>query len=175
MLNNKFKTKSSGFVLVLSLILLVVLTMLGLSSMQGTMTEIAMSGNLRESNLSFQAAEIGLVSAEEYIKNSTSKTVYDDTNGLLSMTAVDPDYFDDTNWTNVQLSTATLNNVHSKPKFMIKYLGDRSQNEVASVNIGGYGSAQPGLTVSNFRSTTRGYGQTERATTMLQSYFGKEF
>lgn len=167
--------KQSGLALVISLILLVILTMLGLSSMQGTMTEIAMSGNLRESNLSFQAAEVGLISAEEYIENSISRTVYNNANGLLDENTVDPDYFDDANWNAVQVSSATIWDVHSKPKFIIKYLGDRSQNAVAAVNIGGYGTAQPGRTVSNFRTTSRGYGQTVRSTTMVQSYFGKEF
>lgn len=165
----------SGLALVISLIFLVVLTMLGLTSMQGTMTEIAMSGNLRESNLSFQTAEMGLISGEEYVETSASKTVYNGSNGLFSTTDDDPDYFDDTNWASVQTSTATIYDVYSKPKFIIKYLGDRSQNEVASVNIGGYGSAQPGKTVSNFRVTSRGYGQTERSTTMVQSYYGKEY
>lgn len=167
--------KQSGIVLVISMIFLVILTMLGLSSMQGTMTEIAMSGNLRESDLSFQTAEMGLVSAEEYIEESISNTVYDNNNGLLSSTADDPNYFADANWASVQTSTATINNVYSSPKFIIKHLGDRSQNEVASVNIGGYGSGQPGRTIDYFRSTSRGYGQTDRATTMVQSYFGREF
>jgi len=171
----KCPQKQLGMALVISLILLVILTMLGLSSIQGTMTEIAMSGNLRESDLSFQASEVGLISAEEYIENSISKTVYDNLNGLYSKASVDPDYFDDTNWASVQISSASISDVYLKPKFIIKYLGDRSQNEVATVNIGGYGSAQPGKIVSNFRSTSRGYGQTSRSTTMIQSYFGKEF
>lgn len=167
--------KQSGFALVLSLILLIILTMLGLTSMHSTKTEIAMAGNMRESDLAFQSAEIGLISSEEFIELSTSKTDYNDLNGLISENSDDPDYYDDDSWNNVKNSSATLNSVYANPKYIIKYLGDRSQNEVAAVNIGGYGSEQPGFTVSYFRATSRGYGQTERATRMIQSYYGKEF
>lgn len=169
------KTKQQGFTLFISLIFMIILTIIGLTSIQSTRTELSMSGNLRESDKSFQSAEVGLHSAEQFIEQSISKLTYDDTKGLISSTSEDPDYFDSTSWADVQDSTATLSDVHASPKFIIKYLGDRSQNDVAAVNIGGYGSAQPGFTVSNFRATTRGYGQTDHAVTMLQTYYGKIF
>jgi Tfp pilus assembly protein PilX len=69
----------------------------------------------------------------------------------------------------------TLVDVVEDPNFIIRYLGDRSQNEVAKINIGGYGTAQPGITVSNFRVTARGTGQSGNARRFVQSYYGKEF
>ena len=74
-----------------------------------------------------------------------------------------------------QTASITLPHVVEQPVFIIRYLGDRSQNEVAAVNIGGYGSSQPGMTVSNFRITARGTGQTGNAYRYVQSYYGKEF
>ncbi len=167
-------TNQQGFTLVISLIFMIVLTILGLTSIQSTRTELSMAGNLRESDKSFQSAEIGLHSAEQFITETTSKTTYNDSNGLISNTSDDPDYFDVATWDDAQTSKAALTDVHASPKFIIKYLGDRSQNDVAKVNIGGYGSDQPGFTVSNFRVTTRGFGQTDHAVTMLQTYYGKE-
>jgi Tfp pilus assembly protein PilX len=68
-----------------------------------------------------------------------------------------------------------LPHVIEQPKFVVKYLGDRSQNEAAAINIGGYGSGQPGKTVSNFRVTAKGFGQTNNSVRYVQSYYGKEF
>ena len=164
-----------GFTLIMSMIFLLVLTILGLSATQSTRMEVAMAGNMRNSDISFQAAEVGLQSAEEFIEASVSKLDYNDANGLYSNFADDPDYFDVANWENVQTSSATLQSVATSPRFIIKYLGDRSQNEVAVVNIGGYGSQQPGFTVSIFRVTAKGYGNTANASRMLQSYYGKAF
>jgi type IV pilus assembly protein PilX len=166
----------SGFTLIMSMIFLLVLTVLGLSATQSTRMEVAMAGNMRDSDISFQAAEAGLSSAEEFIESTVSKTDFNDTNGLYAAETVDPDYFDNTSWANVREASGTSLALSSAtPKFIIKYLGDRSQNEVAAVNIGGYGTAQPGFTVSNFRVTARGFGQTDRANRMIQSYYGKEF
>jgi len=168
-------TQQQGFTLFLSMIFLVILTIIGLTSMQGTRTEMAMAGNLRESDISFQSAETGLIAAETFAQNATSKTNFNDSNGLVASTTLDPDYYDAASWSGVQTANTSLSNVYAQPNFIIKYLGDRAQHEVAAVNIGGYGSAQPGKVVSNFRVTTRGYGQTQYAVTMLQSYYGKEF
>ena len=169
--------KQAGFTLVMSMILLIILTMLGLTSIQSTRTEIAMAGNMRESDMAFQIAEMGLSSAEIYIEDAASKLDFNtDTPGLFAITDDDPDYFLNTTWDASQTAdAAVLPHALSKPKFVIKYLGDRSQNEVAAVNVGGYGTAQPGITVSNFRATAMGGGQTDSATRMIQSYYGKEF
>ena len=163
-------------VLVVSLLILITLTILGLAAMRSSRTEMSMAGNQRELGITFNAAEAGLGSAQTYIDNSISKTIYDDpSQGLYNALDVDPDYRDPTTWDDSQTAAIGLPHVVEQPKFIIKYLGDRSQNEVAAVNIGGYGSSQPGITVSNFRITARAVGQTGRATRQLQAYYGKEF
>ena len=163
-------------VLVVSLLVLIVLTILGLTAMQSARTEMSMAGNQRELGITFSAAEAGLSSAENFIDNSNSKTIYNDPSlGLYGSTDLDPDYRDLSTWDNAQNAAIGLPDVAEQPKFIIKYLGDRSQNEVAAVNIGGYGSSQPGMTVSNFRVTVRAVGQTGRASRQLQVYYGKEF
>lgn len=171
--------QQSGFALVMSMLILVVLTIMGLTSMQGTRTELAMAGNQRESDKAFQIAEIGLISAEEFIENAIAPSDFNNTEiGLYSDDELDPDYFDDDTWESAQeseLPESTLKEVYGPPKFVIKYLIDRSQNEVAKINIGGYGTAQPGMTVSYFRTTSKGNGQTDRANRYLQSYYGKAY
>jgi len=175
-MNNRIARDQDGMVLVASMIILVALTVLGLATMQSSRTEISMAGNQRELGITFNAAEAGLSAGEDYIDNSISTTFFNDpAQGLYDRLDVDPDYRDPATWNASQDAAIGLPNVAAEPRFIIKYLGDRSQNEVAAVNIGGYGSSQPGLTVSNFRITTRAVGQTGRATRQLQSYYGKSF
>jgi len=172
----KYANNQAGMVLVASMLILLALTVLGLATMQASRNEISMAGNQREIGITFNAAEAGLSAAEAFIDNSFSKSIYSDpSQGLYDRLDVDPDYRDPTTWNAAQDATIGLAQVVQEPKFIIKYLGDRSQNEVAAVNVGGYGSSQPGLTVSNFRITARAVGQTGRATRQLQSYYGKAF
>ncbi len=169
-------TRQSGMTLVVSLIILVSLTVLGVTSMQSTRTEISMAGNQRESGLTFAATEAGLREGEAFVSASITKNDYSDpTKGLYDRLDEDPDYGDMTSWTSAQVASTSISYAAEQPRYIIKYLGDRAQNEVAAVNIGGYGSSQPGITVSNFRITARGVGQTGNAARMVQSYYGKEF
>jgi type IV pilus assembly protein PilX len=170
------KKDQSGFTLVISLVILVSLTVLGITSMQNTRTAVSMAGNQRESGLTFNAAEAGLKAGEAHVTNSASIGEYSEaSSGLYGETDNDPDYYDHATWDASQGSGLSLPYVAAQPKFIVKYLGDRSQNEVAAVNIGGYGSSQPGITVSNFRITAQGTGQSGKLTRYVQSYFGKQY
>ena len=166
----------SGMTLVVSLIILVALTILGVTSMQSTRTEISMAGNLRESGIAFNAAEAGLSNAEKFTSNSGSKSAFTDpTKGLYGEDDEDPDYHADATWLAARNATTSLPHVSAQPQSIIKFLGDRSQNEAATINIGGYGSGLPGKTVSNFRITSKGFGQTSNSPRYVQSYYGKEY
>ena len=168
--------RQAGVTLVVSLVLLVAMTLLSVTSIQTTRTEIAMAGNLRETGLTFNAAEAGLRFAESFVEDSISTTIFaDPTIGLYAEADEDPDYSDYTIWTASQDAAFSLAYVVEDPKFIIRYLGDRSQNPAANVNIAGYGTAQPGITVSNFRVTARGTGQSGNVRRFIQSYYGKEF
>jgi type IV pilus assembly protein PilX len=59
--------RQSGFVLVVALILLLVLTLLGLAAAQSTSLEERMAGNARNHDMAFQAAEAGLYAAQSGI------------------------------------------------------------------------------------------------------------
>jgi type IV pilus assembly protein PilX len=173
-------TKQKGVTLVFSLVILVTLTILGISTIQSTRTELAMVGNQRESILMFQAAEMGLKAAENYIANSTSNGDFNDSSlGLSTVdaqsTLFELDYFDATTWA-INASQEAGADVFSsaKPRYIIEYMGDRKQDPLASsVNIGNYGSGQTGSTVSIYRATARGVGLTGNSFRYIQSYFGK--
>ncbi len=173
------RQKQQGVALVISLIILVSLTMLGLTSIQRTTTDLAMAGNQRETGLMFQAAEVGLSSAETFIGNSTTNADFNNA-GLGLITVQDnnpayngPNYFRP-NWGTSSQQTATALDAWEQPRYMIEYLGDRSQNPLASINIGGYGTQQTGDIVSIYRSTSRGVGLTVSSFRYVQAYFGKD-
>lgn len=58
------RRSATGFALVTALMFLTVLTILGLSSMQGSVQQERMAGNQRDRNVAFQAAELALRDAE---------------------------------------------------------------------------------------------------------------
>lgn len=168
----------TGITLVVSLIILVSLTILGVTSMMSSRTEVSMAGNLRKAGIAFNAAEAGLRAGEKYVNSSVTTTIYaSPSTGLYGEADTSPSYGVAATWdgTASQLATTKLPDVAEQPRYIIHFLGDRSQNEVGSVNIGGYGSGQPGLTVSNFKITARGVGQTINEVRYVQSHLGHEY
>ncbi len=61
--------KQGGSALIMGLIMLIVVTMMGLTAMQSTTQQERMSGNLRDRNIAFQAAEAALRRGEEALMN----------------------------------------------------------------------------------------------------------
>ena len=59
--------RQHGSVLIIGLLLLLILTLLGLSSMGTTLLQEKMANNMRDQNLAFQAAEAALQNGEQYV------------------------------------------------------------------------------------------------------------
>ncbi|RAU17361.1 hypothetical protein DN062_13130 [Nitrincola tibetensis] len=79
------KTHQSGSALIVSLIVLLLVTILGVSSMQSTTIQERMTGNTRQSHLSFHAAEAGVRAIESQLPLSPV-----DCNGFISSFFNDP-------------------------------------------------------------------------------------
>jgi len=175
--------KQTGVTLIFSLVILVSLTMIGITSIQITRTELSMAGNQRESSLMFQAAEMGLNAAEQFIDDTDAYGDFDNPAvGLYKLegsgddpTYVGPDYYDDSDWDAKSKEAGIGVYSSEKPRFIIEYLGDRDQNPlVKGLAITNYGDGPPGITVAIFRSTSRGVGLIGNSFRYLQSYFGKK-
>src|SRR5690349_7911356 len=67
----KTHNRQTGTALVTSLLLLLVLTVIGITAMQVTRVQERMAGNTRDLNLSFQGAEAGLRNGEDMIAAQT--------------------------------------------------------------------------------------------------------
>ncbi len=86
----------SGAVLIVGLILLLVMTMLGLTAMQTTSLEERMAGNMRDRGIAFQAAELALRAGEQKVFDGPPTSG----NGFFDFTIGKPapDESVDTNW-----------------------------------------------------------------------------
>ncbi len=174
---NKFK-KQQGSILIISLMILVVMTMLGVSSMSTTSLQERMAGNFRDRQIAFQAAEMTLAYAEEYAKTSiNSPSIFNDTNGYYSTYngPTNLNAYNSTWWTtgaNCILPT-TINQVRTQPCFTIEYRGDIGEAEGTSINLTGYGGSSGGGVISNFRITARASGLSDNTQVILQSNYGK--
>lgn len=166
--------RQSGAALIVSLLILLVMTMLGLSSIQTSRMEERMSGNARDINLSFQAAEAALMDADRYLGDGSIKPAFDgSTPGLFAKAETGSQLYEAAgwNWYDSQkvrvYSEPALAGLNSQPRYYIEFL--------AQVAITG-GSLVSGFnpkeqTVTYYRVTAYGTGASASSVTILQTVF----
>ncbi|MCK5498241.1 MAG: pilus assembly protein PilX [Gammaproteobacteria bacterium] len=171
-------TRQSGVVLVVSLVMLLLLTLIGLTGTQVTSLEEKMASNKRDQNVAFQAAESGLRGGEAIINTIVSLNAFDGDDGLLGQDDDKHDFSLLTTWTNDANSVefdSGIAQVATQPRYFIKYLTTGDDNTGSSINLGGYGAASAGGAVSYFTVTSRGTGGQDSSQIYLQSHFAKRF
>ncbi len=177
--NPSHKLKNQrGSILIISLMILVVLTMIGVSSMSTSSLQERMAGNFRDRQIAFQAAEMTLAYAEDFANNNiNSASIFNDTNGYYSQYNGPTSFnaFDSTWWTgtNCQVLPTTIDQVRTQPCYTIEYRGDIGEEEGTSINLSGYGESTGGGQISNFRVTVRATGLSDNTLVILQSNYGK--
>jgi len=182
---SKQMINQQGAVLVLSLLMLFVLTLIGVSSINTTSMEEKMSGNARNRHLAFQAAEAAISEAEQFIVGSVSSPatqftaggtggLYTLGNGPSSGEAVTKTWWTGLTTTQRAAYASTLQDTKSSPLYVIEFLGQTTQEEANDVEIfsGGTGKGGSG-TFFVFRITARGTGLTDNSVVVIQSHFGK--
>jgi type IV pilus assembly protein PilX len=123
--------RESGAVLVVGLVILVLMTLLGVTAMQVNGLEEKMAGNYRDQNLAFQAAEATLIEGQNFVlSHKTDASVYTSTNGLLNIDDTEPSNFFTLQWTdaNSQKTSDAFTHqlgLNENPRYIIKKL---SQN-----------------------------------------------
>ncbi len=176
--NLKSPHQQRGSVLAVSLLILVVLTIIGVSSMVTTSLEEKMSGNFRDRQLAFNAAEVALAYAENYVNtNINSASVFDDSSGFYANgNGPGQDYAFASSWWTATASREvpiTISDVGTRPRFTVEYRGEVGEEEGTSINIGSYGESTGGGEITSFRITVRATGLTDNSVVILQSYYGK--
>jgi type IV pilus assembly protein PilX len=167
--------RQSGAVLVVSLIMLLVMTLIGVTAMRSTTMEEKMAGNSRDHAVAFQAAESALRQGEE-TDADISAFNFDGANGTAAHYAQDStiDTFSNGTWSNANslaydsaLHTTADLPVDSAPRYVLQYRGELPLDSDDTLVQGvGYGSSARRHAV---RVISRGTGTTDNTKVYLQS------
>jgi type IV pilus assembly protein PilX len=84
MSTRKTLTRERGAALIVALMMLMVMTVLGVTAARTTNLQERMAGNLRDTNLAFQSAERGLREGETFLRGATLPP-FTGAGGLLTM------------------------------------------------------------------------------------------
>lgn len=173
-----------GAALIVSLVMLLLITLLGLASARTVSLEEKMAANSYDRNLALQAAEAALREGEAYAETNKPTPAYTDAdaNCPTSPSAIDncsngvcpvpdkdcPSRWDPssgfTGWTNASTSLGTL--AGTAPQYFIEYLG-------TSFPCTDGGSSDP-KNCKRYRITARCNPGAGRATVMLQSVYATD-
>jgi type IV pilus assembly protein PilX len=164
----------SGAALIVSLLVLTVVTVIGVSGMQATSLEERMAGNMRDRNLAFEAAEAALQAGEDSLNPAATLPSFNSSgdNGFYS-TGASPDWY--AVWTDTTkvstYSSVTLAKVHSSPAFIIEQLAFVSGGGGGGSLEGGVPPPAAGAPNTWYRVTARGTGGTDNSEVILQSVY----
>ena len=172
------RKRSAGVALFVSLVLLLMLTIVGVSTVQTTTLEVRMARNEHDSMLAFQAAELALRDGEAAAMLLAPTASFEDSgaNGLWTLAAMgQPDRWQLADvWApgggrSIEAHTP-MQGKQRPPRYIIEYLTTVLRDS------GGYQSLmaepQPDDQIQVYRITARGVGASEKAVVMLQSTFG---
>ena len=177
--------RQKGFVLIMALVFLALLTIIGVTAMSTTSLEEKMAGNMKDRNIAFQAAETALLAAERWYETQTTKPVFPDTaHGLYvtdSTSAVSN--WNAVNWSSTNVVTfpctptttsscgSGVVKINTQPKYIIEDLGELPEEKGSLVLPTDYKGK--GRTLA--RITARGTGGTDAAVSMVQSTYARQF
>jgi type IV pilus assembly protein PilX len=176
-----------GFVLIVGLVILGLLTMLALSSMRDTTMQEKMAGASRDSGLAFQAAESALRDAENCITGTATGCTFDATNDahFTQDDAAFPEHntlFDADTWEdyNPPGEPTDLEGVPSKAKgdaadgvnYIIRQASTVSGDAGgAEIGLGGYGDSEATESQAIYEITARGAGASGAGQSVLRVYY----
>lgn len=117
--------KQQGAVLVVGLVFLVLLTLIGITTMQVSTMQERMAGNARDHDLAFQNAEAGLRNGENYLLGRSYWTYKTDCSNGLCSSGYAPDWSTYA-WDGTKdvLATTTLSGVVSQSRYFAEYKGE---------------------------------------------------
>jgi len=174
------QNKQKGIALIMSMIMLLMMTLLGVSAKKTSLMEEKMAGNSRDVALAFQAAETGLRDAEAWLENQTSEPVATSTgaNRVWTFNAPDPTTTNSVNWwqernqawwlNSAQAYGTAIANVNTVPHSVVEY-----KQFIRDDLVTGSGGAETGR--SYYQVTARGTGGSDQARILVQSTTARRF
>jgi len=172
-------TQQRGSALVVSLSILLILTILGVSAMRTTSLEEKMAGNARDTQVAFEAAEAAMRQAETYLNTiaNLNDFVAAGTGGYYTSKGAGPEAWTvETNWTNAARHNSVIGyntaQVGAAPKYIIQMVDSNLTLDETPEQGGGY-NGPPIREIGVFQITTRGTGISPNSRAVIQSFFGR--
>ncbi|MGM0633530.1 MAG: pilus assembly PilX family protein [Pseudomonadota bacterium] len=176
--------EQSGAILIFCLVFLLVLTMMGIGSMESTILEERMTGNMQDQHAAFQAAESALTEAEQWLAGEVlwPPPSDDGATGVWVREAMDPDVGNSIPWwreSSRRTATWWQNNARvapgapdlaSAPRFVIEEYRVATTGESVALGTG----VQDRSRVFH-RITARGVGRDDTSVVELQSTFVRSY
>ncbi len=166
-----------GSVLIVSLLMLLVLTLIGITAMSTSTLEEKMAGNSRDQNLAFQAAEAALRDAEAYVESIAAVAAFNGAGGLYNVTtALAPNIYSDATWTGgapIAYRGSAIPGVNTQPRYIVEFVSTTGNTNPELESC--YGCSSGAGVITNVRITARGTGGSDAATVILQEYYSKRF
>lgn len=180
--------RERGVALVMAMAFLLILTLIGVTTLSTTVLEEKMAGNMQDKNTAFQATESALRSGENWLQPLTAMPIFDPLvtdDGLHRQSATSTPVWDATTgvWSGTDVVDYTelpgsaappsgqlLSNVSQQPQYLIEDMGP-VRDPLGSLKLG-----TPSRSTRNvFRVTALGSGRSAQAVVMVQSVFEKQF
>lgn len=172
------QTMQKGFVLIVSLVILIMVTLLALSAVNTSVFEERMAGNGRDRSLAFEAAEYAMREAQDFLSQAVlpAFTTTGGTGGLYRDLNTSPSgqkeevYWRDTHdWASKAVAVTKADGVLSgqtQPKYVIE--------EYPAITCTGYSKKWPPPPPRNvYKVTARALGQSSEAVVILQSWYDR--
>lgn len=171
-----------GSALLLALVLLLVLSLLAISTMEGSIFQERMSTAQRAGVMSLETAESGLNDAEAYLESLASVAPFNGTNGLYGISDDAPDPHDPNTWSGSNVRDADAVDVGGgstvTPRYYIKHTGEAHKPESLrdlTDPFGGYSHDTGALEAEGFRIVVFSEGPSGNAQRIIQSYYTRVF
>ncbi len=164
-------TNQKGAALIISLMMLVVMTILGVSAITTTTMEEKMTGNMRNKHISFQSAESAMRTAEVMVNTLSQDSTFNGTNGYYSATVYGDDnfpiwYWEGTpaiNWQTIATDTGAV----KSPEWIIEDFGTSYRDADCALIV----PLPAGCELPIYRVTARGWGLNEKGFSLIQSTY----
>jgi type IV pilus assembly protein PilX len=154
-----------GAALIVALVMLLVMTVLGISAARTTNLQERMAGNLRDSNLAFQSAERALREGEAFLRGA-SLPPFTGAGGLLTMQDSGglATFWNGYDWAASSRTGTLMTGVAAAPRYVIEELP-------AVPQAGGSERFGPLPDIGFYRITAQAQGGSADAVVILQTHY----
>ncbi len=174
MRNDRCRRRQRGAALMVGMVILVLISILGISAYWASALEERMSGNARERLRAFESAEAALRNCESVLAGA-SLPAFDGTGGMYTAQPItSPQVYQTINW-NSATATRVIDPSGPAPMTSVSRQPACIVEQMITLEEPGLGYSQQGgqemREVTVYRVTARGYGSTNSSTVTLQTVY----